>query len=245
MRYAILSDIHGNIEALQAVLHDIESRGNVDYFWCLGDIVGYGPDPGPCIDVVRQQNALCIAGNHDLASIGQIDVGDFNSDAAVACRWTANNLSPDQTEYLANLPHSIQEGDFTLAHGSPREPIWEYILSAFSAYINFSYFDTLYCLVGHSHVPVVFKYLEGQTNCTFIEPHSGSTVNLCGERLIINPGSIGQPRDGDPRASYIIYNSDEHAIYYYRVAYNIAATQKKMTESGLPPRLISRLDHGW
>lgn len=245
MRYAILSDIHSNLTAFQSVIQDIDSRGGIDELWCLGDTIGYGPDPGSCIDLLRQYNTVCVAGNHDLGSIGKIDIADFNSDAAVTCRWTGNNITQEQKEFLANLPLTIQKGQFTLAHGSPREPVWEYLLTANRAYVSFGYFDTTYCLVGHSHVPVVFKYKEGESNCSFSEPISEAVVHLGTERLIINPGSVGQPRDGDPRASYIIYNSAESTITYHRVPYDISAVQKKMVDLRFPSMLAARLTYGW
>ncbi len=245
MRYAIISDIHSNLTAFQAVLRDIESRGEIDLIWCMGDIVGYGPEPGECIDLLRQYDHICVAGNHDLGAIGKMEIGDFNSYAAIACRWTENHLIPEHIDYLANLPLTTCEEEFTMAHGSPRGPIWEYLLSAYSAYISFSYFETVFCLVGHSHVPVAFEYIEEDDHCTFTEPLPDSSFSLEKNRMIINPGSVGQPRDGDPRASYILYDSDDRIIRYHRVPYDIADTQRKMEEYGLPPRLAARLDHGW
>ncbi len=129
MRYAIIADIHANLAAFTAVLNDIESKGGVVEIWCLGDIVGYGPDPHQCIELLCQYNHACVAGNHDWAATGKIDTSDFNPDAAAACQWAARQLSPEDAKYLENLPLTIQRGDFTLVHGSPREPIWEYVLS--------------------------------------------------------------------------------------------------------------------
>jgi predicted phosphodiesterase len=242
MRYAIVSDIHSNLAAFDAVLRDVEARGGVDRIWCLGDIIGYGPDPNECIDLLRQHDHVCVAGNHDLCSIGAVDSSDFNSDAADACAWTRDQLSAQAVDYVAALPTRIVEGDFTLAHGSPRQPIWEYLISTYGARISFEYFDTKYCLVGHSHVPLMFRFHESTGECTSHELPIDTDIGLKDSRLIINPGSVGQPRDSDPRASYAIYDSD--TMWLHRVPYDISATQQKMIAAGLPRRLVSRLNYG-
>lgn len=240
MRYAILADIHGNLVAFQAVLQDIAERGGADELWCLGDIVGYGPDPSECIALLRQLPRLCVAGNHDWAAIGKVDISDFNPDAAQACRWTSRQLSPEDVRYLENLPLSIIRDDFTIVHGSPREPIWEYVLSTQSAAANFSYFQTRYCLIGHSHAPLVFEHV-GEA-CLLKE--LPAALKLGENRLIINPGGVGQPRDGDPRAAYAIYDERDKTIYHYRVPYDIEATQERMMRLGLPNFLAMRLSYG-
>ena len=243
MRYAIISDIHSNLAAFQAVLNDIDEAGGADGIWCLGDVVGYGPDPKECIELLQQYEHICVAGNHDWGALEKIDLSDFNPEAAAACHWTGEQLNPDEIDYLGNLPLTLHQGDFTLAHGSPRDPIWEYLLSTLSAKINFSHFDTKYCLVGHSHTPVFFEELDG-TGCLLYDMSPDSPLSLADNRLIINPGSVGQPRDGDPRASYSIYDSENNIIHHRRVPYEIALTQQRMEEHGLPPRLIARLSYG-
>jgi len=243
MRYALLADIHANLAAFTAVLTDIEHRGGVEGLWCLGDVVGYGPDPSQCIELLRQHNHVCIVGNHDLAAIGKLDLDSFNPDAAYACRWTAPQLSTEDIQYLESLPTVIQKEDFTLVHGSPREPIWEYLLSVSSAKENFAYFKSRFCLVGHSHVPLVFKQDE-DGNCSFIPLLANIGQVLGKSRMIINPGGVGQPRDGDPRASYAIYDSDSQVVRLHRVPYDINATQIRMVEKNLPMRLVVRLQHG-
>ena len=243
MHYALLADIHANLAAFTAVLSDIERRGGVEEFWCLGDIVGYGPDPCQCIEMLRKHKHICVAGNHDLGAIGRLALASFNPDAAFACRWTAQQLSPDDIEYLGRLPSVIEKDDFTLVHGSPREPIWEYLISKGNAQENFTYFKTKFCLVGHSHMPLIFKQDE-DGSCSFI-PLSVSIGQVLGNsRMIVNPGGVGQPRDGDPRASYAIYDSDSGVVRLYRVAYDINATQVKMVKNNLPMRLVVRLEHG-
>jgi diadenosine tetraphosphatase ApaH/serine/threonine PP2A family protein phosphatase len=243
MRCAIVADIHANLTAFMAVLVDIKQQGKVEEIWCLGDIVGYGPEPHKCIELLRQTNHICVAGNHDLAAIGEISTRDFNPDAATACQWTSKQLTPSDVVYIKSLPLVIEKDDFTLVHGSPREPTWEYILSLSAAKENFAYFKSKFCLVCHSHVPLIFK-LGKDGSCSFSHFSPGVALGLSEERLIINPGAVGQPRDGDPRASYAIYDSESNQIELRRVHYDIAATQAKMMEHRLPMRLVARLSHG-
>ncbi|MFC1919081.1 metallophosphoesterase family protein [Chloroflexota bacterium] len=243
MRCAIIGDIHANLAAFSAVMDDIKRQGRVEMVWCLGDVVGYGPDPHECIELLKQTNHICVAGNHDWAAIGKVDITGFNPDAAAACRWTAQQLGPEDVDYLAGLPLVIKEGDFTLVHGSPREPIWEYLISVAVARENFAYFESQFCLVGHSHVPLVFSYGEDDV-CSFSRLLPNIGLALGRNRMIINPGGAGQPRDGDPRASYAVYDSETRRIRLYRVEYDISATQDRMVARGLPMRLVSRLSYG-
>ena len=243
MHYAIIADIHSNLAALQAVLKDMVNHGKMEEIWCLGDIVGYGPDPHECIALLRQHQHVSIAGNHDRAAIGKLDTSYFNADATAAAQWTAGHLTGEDRSYLENLPLTLQKENFTLAHGSPREPIWEYVLSLSIARDNFACFQTGYCLVGHSHVPQVFRYSEdGKLSSNALRPGVGLILGK--DRLIINPGAVGQPRDSDPRASYAIYESEGKTVRLYRVEYDISLTQVRMTQQKLPPHLISRLSHG-
>jgi len=241
MRFAILADIHSNLAAFEAVLGDADSRGGFDKIWCLGDVVGYGPDPNECIKRLRQFENVCIAGNHDWAAIDKMDTSDFNPVAAAAAQWTAEHLTDEDRNYLLNLPVILCEDDFTLAHGSPREPIWEYLLSTEAAQDNFAYFETAYCLVGHSHIPLIFELVADEA---VYREFGKANLKLEEKRMIINPGGVGQPRDGDPRASYAIYDSETKTVSHYRVEYDISATQKKMAEQGLPTPLILRLSLG-
>jgi len=243
MRYAILGDIHSNLAAFEAVLRDADDRGGFDKIWCLGDVVGYGPDPHECIERLCQFEHVCVAGNHDWAAIGKMDTADFNPVAALAAHWTAQQLTAEDKDYLQNLPLTLCEDDFTLAHGSPREPIWEYLLSAEAAQDNFTCFETAYCLVGHSHVPLIFELVNNKAVYRMFP--EGTNLKLGKKRMIINPGGVGQPRDGDPRASYALYDVEAHTVHHYRVEYDIQATQKKMAERELPMPLISRLSVGW
>ncbi len=243
MRYAIIADIHANLTAFIAVLEDIERQGKVGKIWCLGDVVGYGPDPHECIELLRQTDHVCVAGNHDWAAIGKIDTDDFNPDAAAACQWTSQQLTPADIEYLENLPLVIEEDEFTLVHGSPREPIWEYLVSTSIAEENFTYFKSQFCLVGHSHIPLIFSCNESGT-CSAHQLSNYIKLILGKSRLIINPGGVGQPRDGNPQAAYAIYDNEIRLIKLYRVPYNISTTQDKMAECGLPMHLIARLSYG-
>ena len=243
MRYAIIADIHANLAAFKAVLDHIERRGGVEELWFLGDVVGYGPDPCQCIELLSRYNHVAVAGNHDWAAVGKLPTSEFNPDAALSCRWTSKQLSSVEVKYLEDLPETIQKGDFTLVHGSPRQPIWEYLKSVSIAKENFDYFQSQFCLVGHSHMPMVFKYDENDT-CSSSHFTSNIGLALGKNRLIINPGGVGQPRDGDPRASYAIYDDETGMIRLYRVPYDISLTQTKMVRHNLPMRLMARLSQG-
>ncbi|MEA3442072.1 MAG: metallophosphoesterase family protein [Chloroflexota bacterium] len=248
MRYAILGDIHGNLVAFRAVLADIEARGGCDKVWCLGDVVGYGPEPHSCIGILRNRKHVCVAGNHDWAAIGKVDISDFNPDAAQACRWTTQQLDALDRDYLAKLPEKLVLGEFTLVHGSPRYPVWEYLdpdlFPMDDICQNFDYFDTKFCLVGHSHKPLILRQ-DKAGNCLAVSIFDKIGLNVEGERVIINPGGVGQPRDGDCRASYIIYDSGTQMMYHHRCNYDIRLTQEKMREYKLPLSLIVRLDYGY
>ncbi|MEE9202447.1 MAG: metallophosphoesterase family protein [Dehalococcoidia bacterium] len=237
MRYTVLADIHGNLEALQAVLEHAQAQGKIDEVWCLGDTVGYGPDPGACLETLRRYPHTAVAGNHDWAATGKVRTEDFNPDAAAAVQWTGQHLSPEDIHYLEDLPLQVVRGEFTLVHGSPRHPIWEYLFSAAEAGDSFPLFTTPYCLVGHSHVPILFR--QGQE-----EGPLPLSLSLGEERLIINPGGVGQPRDGDPRASYAIYDGDSRTLHRFRVPYDLELTQSEMMEQGLPLKLSVRLGLG-
>ncbi len=243
MRYAIIADIHSNLSAFRAVLDDIQTQERVDKFWCLGDVVGYGPEPHECIELLKQTHHICVAGNHDRAAVGKLPLSGFNPDAAEAARWTAGQLNAGDREYLENLPDTVEEDDFTLVHGSPRDPILEYVLSASVARQNFDRFKTKYCLVGHTHVPQVYS-LDEDGNCTSARFLPNVKLIAGESRLIINPGGIGQPRDGNPRASYAIYDNKTKIMQLRRVSYDIRQTQDRMVEKGLPMRLVVRLEKG-
>lgn len=247
MRVLLLSDIHSNYQALTAVVRDARGRGPVDAIWNLGDTVGYGPDPGRCIQLLRGEGAVTVPGNHDLAAVGRIPLRDFNHYAAEACRWTTTQLSAEETAYLGSLPLRQEQGPFTLVHGSPREPVWEYLASDELAVANLAHFTTPCCLVGHTHIPLVFVLEHsdsGPVRSRALRPAPGEAFALARQRCIYNPGSVGQPRDRDPRASYALYDSDAQTLTHYRVPYDVAATQQRMASVGLPDYLILRLAEG-
>ena len=241
MRIAVVSDVHSNLPALQAVLASI---GSVDALWQLGDVVGYGPDPDAVALLLREAGAAGVRGNHDAAVLGDVSIEDFNDAARRAVEWTRAQVSPHARAYLAALPQIlVPEGlDFTLVHGSPRDPIWEYLLTARDARENFRAFSTRFCLIGHSHVPVVFRERRGRIEALAIDP--GSRLELGDGRAFLNPGSVGQPRDGDPRASYLVLDTEAGQATWHRVRYDIGATQTKMLELGLPRSLAERLSYG-
>jgi predicted phosphodiesterase len=244
MRCLVLSDIHSNLEAFEAVLDD---AGPVDEVWCLGDVVGYGPDPNACVELLKSLPHRCIAGNHDWATLGRLDLDDFNSDARVANLWNREQLTAENLAYLGDLPQMIRTEPFTLVHGSPRHPIWEYVINTSTAEVNFDHFDTPYCFIGHTHTPAIFSLKspsEEQAGQTVLLPQN-AVVSLGPERLIINPGSVGQPRDGNPAASYALLDMEQLVVEHRRVAYPLEETRAKMVERKLPIRLAVRLGYGW
>ena len=242
LRVLVLSDIHSNLEALESVIEDAESRGGFQQIWSLGDLVGYGPDPAACLDLLGRYDHRAVAGNHDLASIGKLSLEAFNEHAAAANRWTATQLSDEHTAYLAGLPLKLEIDEFTVVHGSPRDPIWEYVISAPAAVASFYHLDTEKCLLGHSHIPFICEPREN--GVAFLEFPLDSPVSLRDDHMLINPGSVGQPRDGIPTASYAIYDADDSVVYHHRAAYDIPATQEKMREHNLPQLLVDRLADG-
>lgn len=243
MRILIAADIHANLEAFQAVLRHAEQPGPIDRLWCPGDIVGYGPDPSACIALVRSYPHLAVAGNHDMAAAGKIGTTEFNAAAAEAAMWTAGQLGYEERRYLEQLPEVAYEGDFTLVHGSLRAPIWEYILQMPAMEAQFRLMETPYSIIGHSHVAFIAE--EGDDGRVWMSTwKDGDVVNLPESRLIINPGGVGQPRDGDPRAAYALYDADARTITLHRVPYEIAVTQQKMRAAGLPASLAQRLSYG-
>jgi len=242
MRILVISDIHANLPALESVLAE---AGEVDATWCLGDLVGYGPNPNECVQIVSQlPNLQCILGNHDAAVMNTIDSTAFNQEAREAILWTQTTLSDGSWTFIKHLPESIVIDDVTLAHGSPRQPVWEYLLDSYSATRNFEFFDTSYCFIGHTHLPVIFHLADGYHMAKFLIPETHKYIEL-EPRAIINPGSVGQPRDRDPRAAYALFDSEKKTWEYRRVAYNVTDVQKSMEDVGLPNRHIQRLSVGW
>jgi diadenosine tetraphosphatase ApaH/serine/threonine PP2A family protein phosphatase len=239
----VISDVHANIIALEAVLAD---AGKVDEVWCLGDIAGYGPNPNECIDRIQALPELtCMMGNHDYAAIGDMALEVFNSDAKKALLWQREMLTEASKVFLRTLLQKPKVcGSVTLVHGSPRDPIWEYIMNTLVARINMDFFETLWCLVGHSHFQAVFQYHAETDEMSIQVPAPAASYELK-ERAILNPGSVGQPRDRDPRAAYAIFNPETRIWEPHRVEYDIKTVQKRILDAGLPSRHAERLSGGW
>lgn len=242
MKVLLISDIHANLAALEAVLAD---AGEWDAVWNLGDTVGYGPKPRECLDRMVDLFANpVLVGNHDLACIGEVDVSEFNPVAQLAARWTSLQLGMDHRAYLNALPAVTISGAYTLAHGSPRSPVWEYVTTAQIAAENFEFFDTDACFIGHTHIAMYALVRDSASEVEVGPLADDQTIDLLEGRFLINPGSVGQPRDRDPRAAYAILDTDLGSLTAHRVAYDVALTQKQMAMANLPDVLIARLSHG-
>jgi predicted phosphodiesterase len=240
LRVAVISDIHGNLPALEAVLEQAGQQGS-DELWCLGDIVGYGGKPSECLTLVSERAAICLGGNHDLVVSGVLDIGQFTSDAGVAARWTRSVLRPDELELLAGLsPYGCRAG-VSLYHGSIRDPVWEYVLTAEVADASLRAQTTDLALVGHSHVQLALALGDDSLEGGKAEP--GQEVTL-GRKQLLNPGSVGQPRDRDPRAAWLLFDSDEGWARFMRSEYPIERAQADIRAAGLPNRLADRLAKG-
>ena len=239
MRIAVLSDIHSNLEALTAVL---AHAGSVDAVWQLGDVVGYGPEPDAVVATLAAVGAVGVRGNHDAAALGGPEIDWFNPDARAAAEWTRDRLADDTRTWLSALPETLAVGDVTLVHGSPRDPLREYITNAAIARANLGAVTTPHVLHGHTHVPVAFT-ADGD-RMGVVAPSAGSSLAFDGRRALINPGSVGQPRDGDPRASYLVLDPEAPSVTWHRVPYDVRAVQTAIRAAGLPSRLADRLAVG-
>jgi predicted phosphodiesterase len=240
MRVAVISDVHANYHALEAVLRDVDGDG-VDAVWCLGDTVGYGPRPNECCDEVRSRSDHCLVGNHDLVALGELDLGDFNDEAAAAARWTAEVLVPEARDFLQHLEPSGHVQGVDLFHASARDPVWEYVLTEEAARATLELSTATIVLVGHSHVALAIAQESGEV-VGGLAP-GGTEVALEG-RWLLNPGSVGQPRDGDPRAAWLLLDLGRRFAAFRRVAYSVEQTQSEMRDRGLPELLASRLARG-
>ena len=241
MRIALLSDVHSNLVALDAVLADAEGRG-AEAIWNLGDTVGYGPDPNGVVARLAEVGAVSVLGNHDAVATGAMGTAWFNSLAAEAAEWTRSHLETEANAYLAGLDEVRREETWTLAHGTLRDPLREYLTTVEAAEAHFERQETPYSAVGHTHLPLLVRRsaggVEGET------PTEGGEAALGPGPLCVNPGSVGQPRDGDPRASYALVDSAAGTVAHQRVAYDIGETQRRMAAAGLPRALAERLAEG-
>ena len=245
MKALIASDIHSNLEALDAVISDAESAGGFNQIWSLGDLVGYGPNPSEVIDALRERDHLAVVGNHDLAAVGAVGLEWFNPIAADANAWTASVLDDNRKAFIRAQPSVLELDDheFTLVHGSLRDPIWEYVTTSSAVRACLTRCETYRCLVGHTHIPITCR-MDASRDIAVIPPRPDDPLPLRQDRLLINPGSVGQPRDGDPRASYAIYDSAAQTLTHRRAEYDIEKTQRKILSLGLPPFLADRLARG-
>jgi diadenosine tetraphosphatase ApaH/serine/threonine PP2A family protein phosphatase len=242
MRVLLLSDIHGNIVALEKVLASAPPH---DALWCLGDVVGYGPAPNECCDLLQSRAQLVLLGNHDAAVAGRLPLENFTQLARRALEWTRSAVLPRHVEWLRSHPprHLMAEHDLELVHASPRDPLEEYITSPYLALENMEFFERAACLYGHTHVPMSFRLDEKDRVLSSVYLQEHSHVRLTA-KMLLNPGSIGQPRDGDPRSSFVLLDLANRAFTHYRVEYDVAAVQRAIRNAGLPQRLADRLGFG-
>jgi predicted phosphodiesterase len=241
MRVAAVSDIHSNLHALEAVLEAIEADAP-DELWCLGDLVGYGPRPNECCALIAERADVCLAGNHDLAVRGTIELAEFGGDAAVAAAWTRDVLTPQAQAVLEQLKPQGTAHGVALYHGSARDPIWEYVLSDETALATLELAEVPLVLVGHSHVAL--RVIASGSQLDGGLAPAGTELELGGLRALLNPGAVGQPRDGDRRAAYLLLDLDRQRATFRRVEYDIEGTQREMREAGLPEFLVARLELG-
>ena len=242
MKVAIISDIHGNRQAFEAVLKDVDGEA-VAEVWCLGDLVGYGADPDACVDLARDNTDICLAGNHDLAVAGKIPLDDFSRGAAIAVRWTQDVIAPANREFLAALKPSAARAEIGLYHASPRDEVWEYVLSALLAELCLDAATHRVNLIGHSHVALSFERAEGRP-ATGETRRADSFLDLRDGERLLNPGSVGQPRDGDPRAAWLLLDTEGPTASYRRCDYDISAAAGAIRAARLPDSLAERLEYG-
>jgi diadenosine tetraphosphatase ApaH/serine/threonine PP2A family protein phosphatase len=241
-RVAVISDVHANWHALQAVLEAIDAESPQE-LWCLGDVVGYGPRPNPCCESLQNRAAVSLAGNHDLGVLGDVDLADFAPHGIASAEWTRGVLTAGSRDFLRTLRPSGRREGVELFHASPRDPVWEYVLTADAVEASFAVTEEPLVLVGHSHVPLAIVLSNGE----FGGGHApeGTDVDLGAEaRLLLNPGSVGQPRDGDPRAAWLLLDFDSGRAEFRRVSYPVERTQHEIRERGLPDALAERLARG-
>ena len=242
MRVAIVSDIHGNRQAFAAVLEAVELT-SCEEMWCLGDLVGYGADPDACVELARAHCAVCLAGNHDLGVTGELPLSDFSAGARVAAEWTRATIAPESMEFLRSLRPLSEDEAVGLYHASPRDPIWEYVLSPLQAELCFDVQSGRVCLIGHSHVALSFARPEGAT-ATGETRGDAEELDISTGEWLLNPGSVGQPRDGDPRAAWLELDLAEWTAAYHRVDYDIAGAAAAIRSARLPESLAERLQYG-
>jgi diadenosine tetraphosphatase ApaH/serine/threonine PP2A family protein phosphatase len=241
----VITDIHANLAALEAVLQAIDER-KVDEIWCLGDVIGYGAEPDACTDLVRERCDLCLVGNHDLAVLGALEIAAFSEAAADAVTWTRENVSERTLDFLRELDPASQRDGIGLFHASPRDPVWEYVLSGEQADACLDAQAERIGLIGHSHVALFFSRLPAGTKERMhgAQASDGTQLDLSSGSWLVNPGSVGQPRDGDPRAAWLMLDTAEQTAHFHRVSYDIERAARSIATAGLPQRLADRLYAG-
>jgi predicted phosphodiesterase len=242
MRVAIASDVHGNKQAFEAVIAAAEREG-VDQLWCLGDLVGYGGEPDACVALAAQHCDVCLAGNHDLAVVEVLSLEDFSRGAALAARWTQETIRPETREFLLSLQPTGSAQGIGLFHASPRDPIWEYVLSGLTAELCFDATDFRVSLIGHSHVALSFHRPEGEATSGSTR-REGDELDLSSGEWLLNPGGAGQPRDGDWRAAWLLLDTDGPKARWMRSEYDLAGAQAAIRAARLPDSLAERLQYG-
>jgi diadenosine tetraphosphatase ApaH/serine/threonine PP2A family protein phosphatase len=241
-RIALISDVHGNLPALRAVLRAIEDEG-VDETWCLGDLVGYGAHPNECVELAKGSVQFCLIGNHDLVVIDRLEISDFSPAAAAAAEWTKGELGSEARAYLESLKALDEEQPVGLYHASPRDPVWEYVLSSLAADDCFDEMSPRVGAIGHSHVALAF-WRRGDSPTAGSQSEAGAQVDIGDDRWLLNPGSVGQPRDGDPRASWLLLELEHWRATWRRTQYEIDEAADAIRAAGLPPQLADRLYYG-
>lgn len=245
MRVAVLSDVHSNLPALEAVLEAAVEVG-VEEHWCLGDVVGYGAQPDPCAELVRERCSICLVGNHDLAALGDLDISSFSETAKAAVEWTQENASAATLDFLRELDPAGSRAGVDLFHASPRDPIWEYVLSTDQAEAGMDAQGERIALIGHSHVSLFFTRPEGARHGEAQGAQAGDQALLALESgtWLLNPGSVGQPRDGDPRAAWMELDTEDWTARFHRTPYDVATAAETILAAGLPSQLAERLEIG-
>lgn len=242
MKVAVISDIHANRQAFEAVLDAIADT-DAQEMWCLGDLVGYGGDPDACVELARRHAAVCLAGNHDMAVVGELSLEEFSRGASLAAQWTREVIDPENLAFLASLEPKGREESIGLYHASPRDPVWEYVLSALLAELCLHSQPDRVCLIGHSHVALSFVRNEGEL-ATGEPRRAGTELDISSGEWLLNPGSVGQPRDGDPRAGWLLLDLDEQLAWFKRTTYDIAGAAAAIRAAHLPDSLAERLHYG-
>ena len=244
LRAAVISDIHSNRHALDAVLAAADAAA-VDQIWCLGDMVGYGAEPDACTALIRERSSVCLVGNHDLAVLGALDISTFSDAAAAAVEWTRENVSEETLEFLGSLEPVASQSGVGLFHASPRDPVWEYVLSADQAEAGFEAQEERVGLIGHSHIALFFVRAPGGRGYPQgAQAADEAEIDIAEGDWLLNPGSVGQPRDGDPRAAWLELDTENWTANYHRVEYDIAGAAAAIVAAGLPSLLAERLEVG-